>query len=208
MLKAVASLATVLAVILYPLAMYFGLSHWGIGKVSGLLAVTAILSFGLRWLSWRHHFVGQLLLPATLVLSCSALGWFVKDPRFLLCLPTLINAALFVSFGQSLWTAMPLVERFARLSHADLGAAEVRYCRQVTKLWCGFFVFNGATAAALAWAAPLAWWATYTGLLAYLLMGLLMAGEYVVRKQRFGRWNSSLPDRFLATLLAAPRGQR
>jgi uncharacterized membrane protein len=52
-------------------------------------------------------------------------------------------------------------------------------------VWCAFFVVNGSAAAALAAWAPLSWWAAYTGLVAYLLMGILFVGELVLRKLRF-----------------------
>jgi uncharacterized membrane protein len=51
----------------------------------------------------------------------------------------------------------------------------------VTQVWCWFFSVNGAIALATAlWASP-AIWTLYNGLIAYLVMGLLFAGEYVVR---------------------------
>ncbi len=47
----------------------------------------------------------------------------------------------------------------------------------------GALVLLAAVAAALALWAPLAWWTLYTGLIAYLLMGLLFAGEWLVRQR-------------------------
>jgi uncharacterized membrane protein len=42
---------------------------------------------------------------------------------------------------------------------------------------------NGLMAAALTLWAPLTWWALYTGLISYGLMGLLFAGEWLVRRR-------------------------
>ena len=42
-------------------------------------------------------------------------------------------------------------------------------------------------AAGLALWAPLAWWTLYNGLIAYLLMGLLFAAEWLVRQRVRGR---------------------
>ena len=54
-------------------------------------------------------------------------------------------------------------------------------------MWCGFFVVNGAVAAATAlWATP-AVWALYNGLLSYVAMGVLMGGEWLVRRRVRGR---------------------
>ena len=48
-------------------------------------------------------------------------------------------------------------------------------------MWAGFLLLNGLVALALAIWGPLGWWALYTGLLAYVLMGLLMGAEYIYR---------------------------
>ena len=64
----------------------------------------------------------------------------------------------------------------------DLPPEGVRHTRRVTQIWCGFFVFNGITAAVLALWQHYDWWAVYTGIVSYILMGLLFAGEWIYRK--------------------------
>lgn len=207
MLKVAASVAFVVATVVYPLAVYLGLSRWGVAQVSYLVGAAALFTLAMRWLVFAKRFDWDLLRPALIVFACAGLGWWINDQRFLLFLPVLINAGLLFSFGKTLYEEVPLVERFARLAHSDLSAEEVQYCRQVTKLWCVFFVGNGFVAGLLAGFAPLSWWATYTGLLAYLLMGALMVGEYLLRKKRFGRFGSGFPDRWLAPVFSASRGK-
>jgi uncharacterized membrane protein len=56
-----------------------------------------------------------------------------------------------------------------------------------TWIWCGFFLLNAGTAAALAVFAPLEWWTLYNGLIAYGLIGLMFAVELVLRHLKFGR---------------------
>jgi uncharacterized membrane protein len=138
------------------------------------------------------------LLPVAAVL---ALSGFLDDHRVLLATPVLINLGLLVSFGGSLRTETPIVERFARMQVSDLSQAEVVYCRRVTQVWSAFFVLNGTAAAVLALAAPLSWWALYTGLISYGLLGLLGASEYVIRKRRFGRFGDNPIDRMLHAVL-------
>ena len=66
---------------------------------------------------------------------------------------------------------------------ADLAPAAVAYTRRVTQVWCGFFVFNGAVSLGTAlWGSPAAW-ALYNGLLAYVLMGVLFGGEWLLRQR-------------------------
>ena len=70
--------------------------------------------------------------------------------------------------------------RIARLSQADLPPSGVIYTRHVTQAWCGFFVVNAAVAIVTVFASREAW-LLYNGFLAYLLMGALFAGEWLVR---------------------------
>jgi uncharacterized membrane protein len=60
-------------------------------------------------------------------------------------------------------------------------------------------------AAALAVAAPLAWWTLYTGFLSYLAMGALLVGEVALRLWRFGL--ASVSPRARAAARAAARAE-
>ena len=96
--------------------------------------------------------------------------------------PVAVNLLMLAVFGGGLFARQTVIERLARLQHRDLPPEGVRHTRRVTQIWCGFFVFNGATAAALAWLQWHDWWAVYTGIVSYILMGALFAGEWVYRK--------------------------
>ena len=74
------------------------------------------------------------------------------------------------------------IERLARLQHPDLPPEGVAYTRRVTQIWCGFFALNGSLAALLVLLEQYRWWAVYTGIIAYILMGILMGGEFAYRK--------------------------
>ena len=86
-------------------------------------------------------------------------------------------------FGYSLFHPPSVVERLARLQEPDLPPSGVAYTRQVTKVWCVFFVLNGVAAAFTALYCSDAVWALYNGLIAYVLMGCLMGIEWCVRQQ-------------------------
>ena len=186
----------------YPLVMYFGLSRFGTRSAAWMLLVLAVVHTGfrsrqLRAFAWRS----ALCVPL-----CAGALW-LDDRRYVLAVPVLVNAGLFVTFFGSLRSAMPLVERFARMRVNDLSPQEQVYCRSVTKVWSAFFVFNGATAALLALSGSLTAWTLYTGLISYVLVGVLGASEYTVRKYRFGRYGKGLHDRILQALLTAPRAR-
>jgi uncharacterized membrane protein len=66
----------------------------------------------------------------------------------------------------------------------------VAYTRRVTQVWCGFFVVNGLLALGTALWASEALWSLYTGVIAYVLMGVLFGVEYLVRL-RFKRMQNA-----------------
>lgn len=183
----------------YPFAVYFGLTRLsarGVGLVlAGLLLPSLLLRVrGTK----REHLSAVLPLPLT-VLALVLIGAAFDDARLVMSLPVVISTVLLLHFGGSL-RSVPIVERFARMQSESLSAAQVRYCRTVTMVWCVFFVLNGSTAALLALFAPLAVWAAYTGAGAYVLMGLLGATEYIVRKARFREFGAGFHDRLLARI--------
>jgi uncharacterized membrane protein len=97
--------------------------------------------------------------------------------------PVLINTALGALFAWSLAKPPTAIERIARLQRPELDAAGVAYTRKVTWVWLVFFVLNGSVAAGTALWASDATWALYNGLLCYGLMGVLFAGEWLVRQR-------------------------
>lgn len=84
-------------------------------------------------------------------------------------------------FGHTLLFPPSLIERIARRREPDLPSHAVVYTRRVTQVWCVFFAINGGIALMTTlWCSPKIW-ALYNGVIAYLLMGLLFGGEYLVR---------------------------
>ncbi|HDX8403052.1 TPA: hypothetical protein RQN00_003160 [Aeromonas dhakensis] len=175
------------ALLLYPLAVYWGLTH--AGQTPLLLGLLLIFSLRLlpgllkgrvrlgplpEWL-W----LGRLL--ACIGLGLTLLSALFSARHWLLYYPLAVSLALLCLFGWSLTRPMSLVERLARLQDPALPAAAIGYTRRVTQVWCGFFVINGALAAFTIWHGDLALWSLYNGFVSYLLMGGLMGAEYLVR---------------------------
>src|SRR5690606_15152058 len=107
----------------------------------------------------------------------------LDDPALLRWYPVLVNLVMLGVFGITLIYGPPLIERLARLREPELPPKAVRYTRRVTQVWVLFFIFNATLATLLTLWAPLSWWTLYNGLSAYLLMGLLFAGEWLVRQR-------------------------
>ena len=164
------------ATLAYPFGVYLGLAHvrpqWlalALGTVALLRAVVARTAF------WWATAGGALVLAAAGAVGDSVLP--------LKLYPLLVNGAMLAVFAASLVHPPSAIERLARLAEPDLPPEGVAYTRRVTQVWCGFFVLNGAASLATALWASDATWALYNGFVSYVLMGLLFAGEWVVRRR-------------------------
>jgi len=183
--------------LLYPAAVYFGLTRLQPRLLGVLLAGLLLIGLGFRLSGRRReHALVAARVPAIVVALLLA-GALLDDRRLFLALPALTNLALLVHFAASL-TKIPVAERFARAQEDVLSAAQVAYCRGVTIAWCLFFIVNGGITVALALFAPLGWWTLYTGGLSYVALGSFAAGEYVVRRARFRKYSAAPHDRLLA----------
>lgn len=209
MKKVIAGVATTVLVVLYPVAIWVGLMHFSARLVGLWILALLVPALVVRFRRAARADLWAAARVPLAILAVVLLGVIFDDARFVLAMPVLISAVLLVTFGGSLFAEHTLIERFARMQEArlaktssppPLSAAQVAHCRQVTWVWCVFFVLNGAIAAALALFAPLAWWAAYSGGIVYGLMGALVAVEYVVRQYRFRRYGGGLHDRVLARL--------
>lgn len=188
--------------VLYPVAIWLGLTRLGARATSVMVLglLVPILAFRLRGAD-RTTFWSVLRVPLA-ILVLVVLGILTDDPRFVLALPVLINAVLLVTFGETLRAGqVPMIERFARMQEKDLSPAKQAHCRRWTGIWCGFFLVNGAIAAALGVIATPFVWVAYTGGIAYALMGVLFAVELVVRKRTFRDFGDGPLDRLLSRLL-------
>jgi len=175
-------LAAVLLVVsvAYPVVVYLALGHVSPRWIALLLVALALAR---AWVTRESFWLGAAALAAVLAVA-SFLGdrW---EPLKLY--PALVNLVMFGLFALSLWRGPTVVERLARLRETNFPPAAVAYTRRVTQVWCGFFVVNGLIAVATALWASAAVWALYNGLLSYAAMGLLMGGEWLVRRRVRGR---------------------
>ena len=174
-------LGLLLAGLLYPFAVYFGMEHfapWQFGLLLGCLWLGRALTGERR--------AANLCMAVAAIGFCLLLAAF-DNPRLLRWYPVLISACLLALFSLSLRYGMPVAERLARLREPELPPVAVAYTRKVTQAWSLFFLANGLMAAALTLWAPLSWWTLYNGLLAYGLMGLLFAAEWLIRQRVRGR---------------------
>lgn len=166
----------------YPLVILFGLHVAEPRYVALALAAALLLHRGraaARLLASLSRV--DLAVVAGLLLLASATA--VTNSELLLRLyPAAVNLGMLMLFCLSLAFPPSMIERFARLGEPDLPAAAVDYTRCVTQVWCAFFIGNGAVSVYTALYADRGVWALYNGFVAYLLMGTLFGGEWLVRR--------------------------
>lgn len=95
--------------------------------------------------------------------------------------PAVMVALALSVFAVSLFRT-PLVEKIARTMGEDLDVRGVAYCRRVTQVWVVFLSLHLAVTVATVFVSREVW-ALYNGVVAYVLMGLLFVGEWLVRKR-------------------------
>jgi uncharacterized membrane protein len=130
----------------------------------------------------------------------AGLRWVEPRAVALLYVPFLVNAALLFTFGRTLLSGTPFVETLARLQEPELSDAQRGHCRTFTGVWCAFFAANGFVCLVLAMRADLWLWTAYTGVLSYVLMGLVFAVEWLVRAWRFHQLRAPWADPLLRRL--------
>lgn len=161
--------------LLYPAAVYFSIQLIAPWKLAAVLLVLIISRFFLasqmRW-GW--------VLTAAGVAYCGFAIW-QNDWLSLRFYPVLMSLTFFLVFTSSLKYPPPIIERIARLQHPNLPPEGVRYTRKVTVVWSLFFLMNGLIATVTALWCSFAWWSLYNGLISYVLMGILMGTEYLIR---------------------------
>ncbi|MDO1509336.1 MULTISPECIES: hypothetical protein [unclassified Neisseria] len=174
-MKAAGQILLSLLSIAYPLLWYYGRDNgaffWLAALMCGLWLARAVIQ------KTRAQRVVSLILAAFF-----AAVLLFRRPDSMYWYPVAVSALMLAVFGGSLFAKQTLIERLARLQHPDLPSEGVRHTRRVTQIWCGFFILNGSIAALLVYIEKFDWWALYTGIVSYVLMGLLFAGEWVYRK--------------------------
>ncbi len=169
----------VLAIAAYPFLVYFGLAYFEARFVA--LILIAIALFRLVGAKRGAGLGAQLIGTLGVALTIGFVVAVSNETVFLRLYPVCINALMLALFAASVLRPPSFVERLIRLRKPDMPPWAIRYARKVTLAWCGFFLINGAIAFYTSFWTPLEVWTLYNGLIAYLLIGLMFAGEFPVR---------------------------
>ncbi|MCR5495136.1 MAG: AMP-binding protein [Treponema sp.] len=138
-------------------------------------------------LDWRP------MLSSALFLFAGLLCFIFNEKVFLKLYSVSISTVLLFVFASSLFFKPNIIFRFACLGDKSVKGSSFEaqvneYCRKVTIVWCTFFVLNGSISAFTALhdfgsdELNDKIWSVYNGGISYILMGLLFAIEFIVRK--------------------------
>lgn len=176
-MKSLLKAVVILLSISYPFMVYWGLQNY---DAKFLLPLILIL-LALRWQTGtgvaEHKVVSITLLGIVII----TMLW--GSQLSLKFYPVLMNLGFLALFASSLLSPPSIVERLARIKEPELPPEGVIYTQKVTLIWSVFFLLNGTVAAVTAvWASDEVWM-LYNGFIAYLLIGGLAGGEWLVRQR-------------------------
>lgn len=181
--------------VLYPVLVYFGQTHFGVTWMATALITVccvrlAALRVGSAYTAQARSFGGpQILMMCGGAIVLALVSLFSGSPAAMLYYPVLANAVLLLLFALSVVCPPTVVERIARLRDGNLPDRAVPYLRSVTLAWCVFFVINGSIALYTAMHTSFATWALYNGLIAYVLIGAMFGGELLTRRIALRGWD-------------------
>jgi uncharacterized membrane protein len=167
----------------YPLVIFFGLELLEPRYVALLLACALLLRSRRNASRFLAGLTRINVAVLTGLLGLAVFTGVTNSEILLRFYPAAMSLGMLLLFSLSLKFPPSMIERFARLREPNLPLAGVQYTRRVTQVWCAFFVANGTVAAWTALYASRDAWAMYNGLIAYILMGALFAGESLLRRR-------------------------
>jgi uncharacterized membrane protein len=108
-------------------------------------------------------------------------SWIFKSNNLVLYYPVFVNILLEIVFFSSLFSEKSIVTRLALLTHKELPPYAIKYTINVTKVWCAFFLLNGAFSLFTVLHGDIELWTIYNGFISYVLIGIVGIIEYAFR---------------------------
>ncbi|MCR4578929.1 MAG: AMP-binding protein [Treponema sp.] len=147
------------------------------------------------------------LVSSVLFLAAGLFCFITGKEFFLKIYSVVINITLLFVFGSTLFMPPNIIFRFATLADKSIKGSSYeqqvyKYCRNVTIVWCSFFILNGAAAFCTTFSASIfgldeeqarTVWAIYNGGISYVLMGTLFVVEFIIRKLVDGKMIKAYP---------------
>ena len=171
----------VIFLLLYPILIYFGLNYFSPSQ----LGIFFLILFAIRSVFARTRSTSarwQLIFTVTIGGTLAALTWIYNSKEFLLWYPVGLNITFLIIFASSLLFPPSIIERIARTFHKDFPESAIAYTRNVTIVWTIFFAINIFVSGWTVLNGDMEIWTLYNGLISYIIVGILLGAEFVVRK--------------------------
>ena len=171
-----AVLFTTLAVI-YPIAVYFFHDRASFLLFAGGACCLLLLRAFVVRSELSTMLRAPMLVAVGVIVALSTLDAAIAAKAY----PAVLSVIVATVFGNSLRHPPSIIERIARIEDPQLTVTGQAYCRKVTWVWTIWLVANAVVATGLALWGSLDLWALWTGLVSYLVMGVLFSGEIMLR---------------------------
>ena len=158
--------------ILYPFALWF----FPLDTLFPLFILLGVLWI-LRAMLLRQR---EYAILGALVCGVFLMYFIFREKNWLYFYPIFINLALLSYFAYSL-KRESLITQFAKKKNPHLSDFAIQYTRNLTKIWCGFFIGNILITLGLISLENKFYWSLYCGVISYILMGILFMGEIIFR---------------------------
>jgi len=199
-LRGIPKVLFLIAVVLYPALIFYFLviRKTSLRLFSLFVMAFALLAFITGTSGKKERRRVSFAWGNLLLFGLGALCLIINSAIILKLYPLLMNILFLAAFGGTLFFSPSMIFRFAVMQDRSIQGSlnEKRiaaYCRKVTYVWCGFFVFNGSMAAWTIFSGSDAFWSVYNGGISYILIGVLFAGEFTVRKMAQKKMPRSVP---------------
>ncbi len=186
-MKLFSKILFVILSILYPLIVFSCLVIFRVPiKIFSLFIVFLGFIYLLLATGGKNKKNLRLLVSAGILLLAGLICFVTGKTLFIKLYPVLMNVIFLFTFGSTLFFPPNICFRFATLAQKNLPRSHIarrveNYCFKVTVIWCVFFILNGITALYTVLLNNDKMWSIYNGGIAYILMGILFAVEFIVR---------------------------
>jgi uncharacterized membrane protein len=180
------------ALFLYPIAIYFANDYLSPSKLmAGLLLLLAARLLVIAWINPARR-RWSIVLGTCMVVAAITVPLFMPDVKmvYLRLYPALFSLLAFALFFGSLFTRMPLAERFARMTHHYLPPQGVIYTRHLTWAWCSVLLCNMLVSLYTAIFTSFEAWSLYNGVIVYFVFGGIFVCEYLIRTHLRRKWSA------------------
>ncbi|QCD52723.1 putative membrane protein [Campylobacter sp. RM16192] len=169
-LRALKFILTIFSVI-YPFAIFF----------ASCLSIWILCLLGILWAIRGFFESGNFKYICFFIAVFFMLCMIFRGTNLAFLYPVLMSLLFLAIFANSLRNEA-LITKIARLKEPNLDQNGVIYTRKLTKIWCVFFVINGVVAYVLSLMEDKIYWSLYSGVISYMIMGVLFGGEILYRK--------------------------